>query len=113
MCNNLEYVKKQYINFGRLCNLITIQFNNDGWHKIVLVNDSMNSLNNANSQIWQFLMRHIILLNIDNILKTLHISLFASIDRFDLVFYNKVRIFMKARMEQLLLHLANHIILRY
>ena len=28
-------------------------------------------------------------------------------------FYNKVRIFMKARMEQLLLHLANHIILRY
>ena len=68
-----------------MCNLITIQFNNDGWHKIVLVNDSMNSLNNANSQIWQFLMRHIILLNIDNILKTLHISLFASIDRFDLV----------------------------
>ena len=87
MWNNLENVKQQYIIYGRLCNLITIQFNNDGWHKIVLVNDSMNSLNNANSQILQFLMRHIILLNIDNILKTLHISLFASIDRFDLVVY--------------------------
>ena len=85
MWNNLENVKQQYIIYGRLCNLITIQFNNDGWHKIVLVNESMNSLNNANSQILQFLMRHIILLNIDNILKTLHIYLFASIDRFDLV----------------------------